>query len=267
MPTWEEALGMAPKTDYAPAPEPVAEPVNEEAFNVAALRQRVATAVDALRQKSTVTYRGDGPEPPLAVRRMRLCESRDGVSDLVRAPEGGWLWATDDCSTERIWEQYHKGWGWDRVRRVAPGEWAVTEWAPAPTDPAPTGRVTCTPGATPPPPSYVVRLEILGSENQLAKLPSGKWWLIHGHDTPAVDARGWEWDSPPFSNLECVPAEFWPLHPYKERLLLKSLAMALPQNGEWYQVAIDADSEQPIWAWRDDDGDWDFLVSETEPDE
>jgi hypothetical protein len=145
--------------------------------------------------------------------------------------------------------------------------------APAPPEPSAQPAPAAEPAAAGPeprvwtlageePPPDVVRLVLrdgsAGDLNELARIPRGSrgadhgWWWVARGQAPVTDA-GWCWPGAvggPRTRLELV--QHFPVLTYACDDLAKSLAVALPQDGEWYQIGVTA-SGVPVWGQHDDD--------------
>lgn len=208
MSSWADAVGMGDDIDSTPPPPEMTKA--DLTTGLTALRTSLAGAAEALRQQraaeesaSDLTiYRGDGPEPPPHVTRLRFLE-HDDPDDIVRAKTGkGWWWMnrrSADASPS-FDDGRSDGWAWEEMAdSVYKGRWQVIPASTA------TGR---RPVSEPPPPG-VLRVRaynkhgkrIRSDEDTIVRCVGGGWWWVgptHGHEP---DTYGWFWGG---GNMESV---------------------------------------------------------------
>jgi hypothetical protein len=250
--TWADAVGMNDEDEPAPV-------------DLAAFVPASPLTLPAI--PPGLVLRGDGPEPPLHVQRLRAMD--DAVSmDVCRRSDHRWWWIDRDMPTPNPSDR--EGWEWGNVERSFRGPWLVTEvtnvFTPATVDQE-------QPGAWrfdgPEPPPGVVRLRHRPDAlKHLARAADGKWSFVTAK-TPNPARGAFEWDSRlPDSHV------FTPVLPAMDSLIADmtgSLALALPPDGEWYRIGTwksgDADLDgEPVWGTLHTDGDWDACRSPDNPE-
>lgn len=257
MSTWADAVGMT-------EPDPFDREGVPEALT--AMRTRIATAAAAValeRARAEDAEDGFPAEPPLTVLRVRT--TPDSSLQAARCVNGGWWWVSRDQEGGIP----PTGWQWSpkHIGRH------VTSWVNVtrPSDRARFGPIRAYRFHDTEPPPGVVRLRqhppTDTPDMEVARCVDGGWhWAAPG-EVPCRSG-GWPWGEGELSSDDTV---LLPVRPELDRdddaELLDTLGRALPADGNWYWVAIDADTRWRIWGRLDEDGDdLQFLVQDENPD-